>query len=473
MSTSTSLVVIVLLLAANAFFVAAEFALVKAKGFRIEALAEEGSGNAVLTLRIQQHLESYLAACQLGITMASLGLGWVGEPAVAHLLEPLFRGLGLSEAALHTASFATGFLIFSSLHIVVGEQVPKTFAIRQPEPVSLWCAWPLHITYLAALPLNWLLAKATAGLLSLFGVEPAGHGDVLSGEELKGLVATSSDHGEIPHVQAKMLRNLFEFDQRQVGRVMIPRSSLQVLHVGAPPETNLAVIRDSGHSRFPVIDDEDDEAIVGVLLVKDIQRALLSGESEPLADLRGLCREPLVVPESQRVPRLFELMRVRRAHLALIVDEYGTFVGAVSMEDLLEEIVGEIEDETDVDQPDMLIERVDDDRWETDGLVSLGDVQRAVGLVVPDDLDANTLSGLFMERLARMPEAGDAIVEGDFRLRVLGIIDRRVGRTSLERLGGNDDAVALGSADPEVEAIAGARRLGSSGEAAPGASSGT
>ena len=449
MNSSTSLVVIVLLLVANGFFVAAEFALVKARGFRIEALADGGDRRAALTVRIQQNLESYLAACQLDITMASLGLGWVGEPAVAHLLEPLFRGLGLSETALRTASFATGFLIFSSLHIVVGEQVPKTFAIRRPEPVSLWCAWPLHATYLAALPLNWLLSRATSGLLALFRVEPAGHGEVLSGEELKGLVAASGDRGEIPRGQADMLRNLFEFDQRQVGRVMIPRNALHVLDVRAPPATNLSIIRDTGHSRFPVIDEADDEAIVGVLLVKDIQRALLAGEPEPLADLATLAREALVVPESQRVPRLFELMRARRAHLSLVVDEYGTFVGAVSLEDLLAEIVGEIEDETDVDLPDRLIERVGEDRWEADGLVSLADAERACGLVVPDELDANTLSGLFMERLARMPEAGDEIVEGEFRLRVLGTIDRRVGRTAIERAAadGPDNAVVRGFAD--------------------------
>lgn len=454
MNTSTSLLVIVFLLVANGFFVAAEFALVKARGFRIEALANDGSKAAELTLRIQANLESYLAACQLGITMASLGLGWVGEPAVAHLLEPLFLRFGLSEAVMHTTSFVTGFLIFSSLHIVVGEQVPKTFAIRQPEPVSVWCAYPLHWTYLAVLPLNWLLSRATSALLSLFGVEPAGHGDVLSGDELKGLVAVSSESGELETGHADMLRNLFEFDQRHVGRVMIPRNSLHCLDAAASPEKNLAVIRETEHSRFPVIDMADDEAIVGILLVKDIHRAMMAGEVEPWTDLKRFCREPLVVPESQRVARLFELMRTRREHMSLIVDEYGTFVGAVSLEDLLEEIVGEIEDETDVDEPSMLIEKLGDDRWEMDGLVSLGDVEKVVGLVVPVDLDANTLSGLFMERLARMPVIDDEIEEGDFRLRVLGIVDRRVGRTAIDRIAPmtDVDVNAMPTAEEPLEA---------------------
>ena len=433
MNTSTSILIIIVLLAANGFFVAAEFALVKARGFRIEALATGGSASAVLTLKIQASLESYLAACQLGITMASLGLGWVGEPAVAHLLEPLLVKMGASDSVVHTASFLIGFLIFSSLHIVVGEQVPKTLAIRQPEPVSLWVAYPLHAVYLAVLPLNWLLNAATNALLGLFGVENATHADVLSSEELKGLVATSHTHGHIEADQAGMLKNLFEFDQRQVGRVMIPKVSLHCLDVAATADQNLEVIRDTEHSRFPVMDSENDEAIVGIVLIKDIHRALLTGEVEPWRDLHRFCRTPLTVPESQRVPQLFELMRLKRAHMALVVDEYGTFVGAITMEDLLEEIVGEIEDETDQDDEMQAIETLDERHWESDGLVSLSDAQKLLGLTVPVDLDANTLSGLFMERLSRMPDVGDQIVEGDFTLRVLGVTDYRVGRVSIER----------------------------------------
>lgn len=169
MDTTSSFFAIVLLLAANGFFVAAEFALVKARSFRIESAAAAGSSAAQLTLRIQGNLEAYLAACQLGITMASLGLGWVGEPAVAALLEPLFHSMGMPEQVLHTAAFVTGFLIFSSLHIVIGEQVPKTFAIRQAEPVSIWVAYPLHFSYILVWPLNYLLNKASGSILSLFG----------------------------------------------------------------------------------------------------------------------------------------------------------------------------------------------------------------------------------------------------------------------------------------------------------------
>ena len=266
------------------------------------------------------------------------------------------------------------------------------------------------------------------------GVAPAGHDDVLSGAELKGLVATSRDHGEIESDHAVMLHNLFEFDERQVGRVMIPRNSLTCLELVDDNNTNFTAIKKSEFSRFPVIDSDNNEAIVGILLVKDIHRALLNGVAEPWKNIKTYCREALVVPESQKVPQLFELMRTKKVHMALIVDEYGTLVGAVTMEDLLEEIVGEIEDETDTIAALSKIQKTSENSWKVDGLVSLGDMQKVVGLSVPSDLDANSISGLFMERLARMPEVDDSIVEDNCELTVLSVVDRRVGLVEIVRV---------------------------------------
>ncbi len=435
---------VVLLLAANAFFVAAEFALVKARAFRIDQMANDGSGAARLTRKIMNNLEAYLAACQLGITMASLGLGWVGEPAVAALLEPVFHALGLPENLLHTVSFITGFLVFSSLHIVIGEQVPKTFAIRKPEQVAVLSSYLLWAAYLAVWPLNWALNKASSGLLSLFGVAEASHHEVYSTDELKGMVATSGAHGEIQQDRAAMLKNIFEFDERLVGRVMIPRGSAAMLDVAGTPDENLAVIRDEPHSRFPLIDSDEDDKILGLVLVKDIHKALLNGQKTPWHDLREFVREPMIVPETQRISDLFELMRSRRAHMAFVVDEYGVFVGVVTLEDLLEEIVGEIQDETDDESPDLGIYKKEDGTWEADGLASLGDVEREIGLKIPADLDANTLSGLFLQRLARMPQVGDEIVEQDHRLKVLNLADRHVARVQITHI--TDDEAAAGDA---------------------------
>lgn len=441
MDTLSSIIVVTLLLAANGFYVAAEFALVKARGSRIVTLAAEGSASAKLTVRIQSNLEAYLAACQLGITMASLGLGWVGEPAVAAILEPLFTEMGMSTAMVHNASFIIGFLLFSALHIVIGEQVPKTFAIRKAEPVSLWVAYPLHFSYLLAYPLNRLLSWATSAILSRFNVAEASHAEVFSSAEIRGLVTTSKEHGEIHERQANMLHNLFEFDQRQVGRIMIPVNSVQSLDLAAAPEDNLKIIRDTEHSRFPLIDSANDGALIGIILTKDIHRAILQGESAPWTDLNRFRRDSMVVPESQRIAKLFDLMRIRRAHMACVVDEYGAFIGVITLEDLVEEIVGDIQDETDSDEPSTAVTVIDDTHWEADGLISLSDLERSVGLKIDDQLDANTLSGLFMQRLARMPETGDEITENNYQLRVLNNDDHRVGKVyiSYQKVASDED----------------------------------
>lgn len=431
---TVNLIAVVVLLIANGFFVAAEFSLVKARGSRIEALANEGSSSARLTLRMQHNLEAYLAACQLGITMASLGLGWVGEPAVAALLEPLFHYFGVPDAILHTSAFIVGFLIFSSLHIVVGEQVPKTLAIRKAEPVSLWVAYPLQIAYLVVYPLNWLLNASTSKILSLFKVAEATHADVYTNAELIGLVATSEEHGELGADKADMLRNMLEFDQRLVGRVMIPHTSLELLDISGDAEENLATIRDSGHSRLPLIDSANDDGIVGIVLAKDLFAAMLKDENEPWTNLAKYSREPFIVPESQKVSQLFDAMRLKRAHMALVVDEYGDLIGIITLEDLLEEIVGDIEDETDIVNASHIIKELDNNQWEADGLVSLTDAARSIGLTVPDGLDANTLSGLCMASLGEMPAVGDEFIEFGYRFTIQSVENYRVGKILIERL---------------------------------------
>ncbi len=438
-STSVSLVAVVLLLAANAFFVAAEFALVKARGFRVDALAASGSGSARITQKIMQDLEAYLAACQLGITMASLGLGWVGEPAVAALLQPVFESAGLPPAMLHTASFLIGFLIFSSLHIVIGEQVPKTFAIRKPEPVALLCAYPLRAFYLFAYPLNWLLNRASGAILARFGVAEATHMDVLSDAEIKGAIDVSREHGDLSHSKADMLKNMFDFDQRTVQEIMISRSQVDTLDLSNDAATNAAIMRDSGHSRFPLVDGESGEP-VGIVLAKDLYAAVLAGETEPWKDLKRFSRAPQIVPESQRIALVFETMRRERAHMVLVVDEYGVFSGVASLEDLLEEIVGEIADELDIEEPGESISK-HAGYWEAPGLAALSDIERSIGLVAPEDANCNTLTGLAMYSLGRMPVQDDSFEVDGFRIVVMSVGERRVERARIEKITPADSAV--------------------------------
>ena len=426
-----SIIAIVLLLVINAFFVAAEFALVKAKSFRINVLADQGSRSAKLTQKIQLNLESYLAACQLGITMASLGLGWVGEPVVASLLEPIFHSLGIPQEILHPLSFALGFLIFSSLHIVVGEQVPKTFAIRKAEPVSMWCAYPLHWFYLMAFPLNWLLNKASGSILSWFNVEEATHADVLSDAEIRGIIDTSEKHGDMNSGKADMLHNMFVFDTHRVQQIMVPRSEMDVIDLQAPWEDTLKFVLDTQHSRYPVFDGNS-EAPVGILLVKDLYNAMLGQDTpqEPLEAVRSSLRECLLVPETQPVSDLFESMRKNRTHMALAIDEYGGFAGAVTMEDILEEIVGEISDELDIDEADSPVVWAKD-HWEADGLLSITDLERVVHVDFDNSIESNTISGLFMKQLSRMPNAGDEITENGLRFLALDIENNRVGQVHI------------------------------------------
>lgn len=429
-----SLAAICLLLLANAFFVAAEFALVKAKGPRLETEADAGNKAAGLTVRMRGRLEAYLAACQLGITMASLGLGWIGEPAVAALLEPVLSFWALSEQTIHQISFVVGFLVFSSLHIVLGEQVPKSLAIRQAESVSVMSAYLLQAFYVVAYPLTWLLDWASRSVLSAFGVAEGTHAEILTLTELKGVVIDSEEHGEIPADRAEMLRNLIEFDDRPVGWVMIPRSNVKMLDLAADPDQTLTAIRDSRHSRFPLIDSSSAEDFLGVVLAKDLYLALLQGQAEPWKNLDAFCRHPLVIPERQTVSRAFEILRSEREHLAIVADEYGQLVGIITLEDLIEEVVGEIMDEKDIPEQDFIVESFGDGRWLVDGSMPLSDAQRALGFTTSFGIAANTLSGLVTERLSRIPVVGDRIIEDGFRLTIREVEEMLATRVLVERI---------------------------------------
>ena len=443
------LTAIVGLLAANAFFVAAEFALVSARNFRIEPKAKMGSRSARLTLKIKADIDAYLSACQLGITMASLGLGWLGEPAVAALLAPVLMPLGLPEATLHTIAFLVGFVVFSSLHIVVGEQVPKTYAIRKAEPVSMLLAYPLHWFYCSIFPLSWLLNWASIAILRLLNVREASHADVLTSDELRGLIRTSAKHGKVAAERAEMLHNLFRFDERAVERVMIPRLDAQVLRLDAPAGRNLEIIRQNPHSRFPVVQGEMGD-LVGIVLVRDLINAVIDGAPSPWEDLKAYCREPFVVPETIKVAGLFDMMREKRSHMACVIDEYGGFAGVVTLEDVLEEIVGEIADETDGIEPDFPI-TWNQDHWEAHGLAPLTDVERETGFQSETALTANTVSGLMMSALERMPTVGDVVLLGDFEFTILAMKDRHVERIRIEAITSRDET---DNAVSSVQAIA-------------------
>ena len=308
----------IFLLAANAFYVAAEFALVKARGYRINTLAKRNRFGAKLTQRMLGNIEAYLACCQLGITMASLGLGWVGEPTVAALLHPVLAPFGMPESALHLVSFLTGFLLFSSLHIVIGEQVPKTLAIRRPEPVSLWVAYPLHASFMLFYPLNWLLNAASRAVLRLFRVGDVAHKEILSGPELENLVETSAEHGGIQEGQAEYIQNVFRFGELEVSDVMVHRTKMITLCADDTPEDIVNTVIASPVTRLPMWRDKP-ENIIGILHAKDLLRALhaVDGDASKI-DISAPCQRALVragnpacVRAAQGIPPPQDAVRAR------------------------------------------------------------------------------------------------------------------------------------------------------------------
>jgi CBS domain containing-hemolysin-like protein len=413
-----SLAAVVFLLTANAFFVAAEFALVKVRPLRLERLAEEGHRRAKLTQHILEHLEPYLAACQLGITMASLGLGWVGEPFVASLLDPLFRAAGLPEAVLHTVSFVLGFLIFSSLHIVIGEQVPKTLAIRRPEPMSLWVALPLQAFYIVCWPLNWTLNAASGALLRLAGVAEAGHHEAYSPDELRSLIGTSREQGAVQKHEHDMLGAILDLERVEVVEVMVHRRNIVSIDADAPVAEVVRQVLDGPHTRYPMWRGDPD-TIVGVLHGKDLLGAVhRTGPGGQLTsdDVRRLATPPWFVPDTTSLFHQLLAFRQRRAHLAFVVDEYGALMGLVTLEDILEEIVGDINDEKDVEMSG--VRQEPDGSVLAEGRVTIRDLNRQFDWELPDE-EATTIAGLLMHEARRIPDVGETFAFHGFSFEVV------------------------------------------------------
>ncbi|MET0545354.1 MAG: hemolysin family protein [Caulobacterales bacterium] len=404
------------LLIANAFYVAAEFALVKSRGFRVDAMAEEKRFGAKLAQRMLKNLEAYLACCQLGITMASLGLGWVGEPTVSALIEPLLTSLGMPQDTIHLIAFIVGFIVFSSLHIVVGEQVPKTFAIRTPEPVSLWIAYPLHASYIVLWPLNWLLNNASRAILRALGVRDASHLEILTNIELEGLVEVSAEHGEIEKTQAKQIRSLFQLGDLTVTDVMIHRKNVRTINCALPPREIVAQVLGTPYTRLPIWSEEP-ENIIGILHVKEVLAAISrSGGDIDALNVQEIARAPWFVPETTHLQEQLSAFLRRREHFALVIDEYGALMGLVTLEDILEEIVGDIKDEHDIafqgvrQQPDGSVN--------VDGWVPIRDLNRAMDWNLPDE-EAVTVAGLVIHEAQSIPDPGQRFNFHGYQFEVL------------------------------------------------------
>jgi len=421
--------------ALNALFVAAEFALVKARASRIETLAAEGSRRAAALQHVLAHLDRYLSACQLGITLASLALGALGEPAVSVLLIAAARGVGieLSPAApgLPWVSIALAFALITSLHMTLGEQTPKMWALRYAESTALRTAWFLRAFSSVFGPFISALNGLSNAMLRLAGV-PAGaiHEPGHSAEEIRSILWLSARTGEITERELEITENVFRLIEKEVRHILVPRADVDFLSLERELDDNLRILRESGHSRFPLCEFGLD-TIVGFVHAKDVLDTVLRGE---ILDLRRLAREQLFVPDTMSLANFLRELQQKQHHYASVVDEHGTVTGLAFREDALEEIVGPLGDEFDEKQRDIL--KLDENTYEVNGRVSLPEICDRLDFELADEEyeDQDTIGGHVTARLGRLPARGDSATVGPWRATVLEVARRRVKRLRLDRL---------------------------------------
>jgi CBS domain containing-hemolysin-like protein len=407
-----------LLVALNGFFVAAEFALVKVRPTQIEPYVQEGLRRARKARHMVRHLDSYLSATQLGITLASLALGWIGEPAFAWIIEPVVHAFaGDNPQLLHSISLTVSFLLITILHIVLGELAPKSIAIRKAEGTVLAISLPLFVFFKITYPAIWLLNHTANSLLKLVGIAPVSEGELAHDEEELRLLLASSHSSAVSKQTRELLDNIFELTHRVARQIMVPRQDVLYLSTTRTMAENLRTARRSGHTRFPLCDGDLDH-VVGLIHIKDLFR-----KERPISTLREVAREIAFVPETLELDRLLKRMRTERFHLAAVIDEYGGISGVVTLEDVIEEIVGQIQDEFDVEKPEIRSE--DDGSYVVSGGMLIEDLEDELDIEL-SDRDEDTIGGVVLSELGRTPAVGDRIELGPVALEVLDVEHNRI-----------------------------------------------
>jgi putative hemolysin len=415
------IVAVLLLVLGNALFVAAEYAVVTARRSRLEERAARGSKGAGIALELMDEPVRYISAVQVGITVFGILLGALGEPLVSEFFDFLPRGV----------SFVIAFLILTYLSVVLGELVPKAITLQKWETTSVILARPLQLLGIVTYPLVWVLDRSASAVTRLFGVDPAPAGLVRhSEEEIRHIVAEAEDTGLIEAGEEEMLYKVFDFADKEAHEVMVPRPQVVALSVDLPPQECLESLIDSPYTRYPVYRESLDD-IVGILHVRDLFSALYAQGIENV-DVSALTRPVSYVPETKDLAALLAEFRRTNQHMAIVVDEYGAFEGIVTLEDLLEEIVGEIEDEYDL--PDESVERVDDGRIRIHGTFPIDDFNEQFKQALPQDEHYQTIGGLVFGRLGRAPVQGDEIEENGLRFKVIETDGPRVERLEVEFL---------------------------------------
>jgi CBS domain containing-hemolysin-like protein len=425
-----NLLLVVFLIVLTAIFVATEFAIIRVRSIRINQLAEQGNKNAVAAKKVLANLDGALSACQLGITVASIGLGWLGEPTVRYFLQPLFLILYLPESLSYTISIIIAFVLITFFNVVVGELAPKTVAIQKAETVTLILARPLIIFYKIMYPFIWVLNGSANTLTRLFGLKPASESEKAhSEEELRIILSESYKNGEINQSEYSYVNRVFEFDNRVAKEIMIPRMEMICLNIHNRLEENLEIIFEEKYTRYPVI-DEDKDHVLGMVNAKEIFYSLMKGKQISLEDyIREI---PILLENIPIRELLIKIQHERRSHMAILIDEYGGTSGLVTVEDILEEIVGEIHDEFDKGESPMIIE-LDPNSKLLDGKVLISEVNNLLKLDL-DNSEVNTMAGWILSNDSDIRE-GQILKYDKYEFKVIEMDGHQIKKIHLKEIG--------------------------------------
>jgi CBS domain containing-hemolysin-like protein len=412
-----NLILVALLIALTGFFVASEFAIVKVRSTRIDQLVSEGNKRAVAAKKVVSNLDEYLSACQLGITVTALGLGWLGEPTVERLLHPIFETLNLAPSIAGFLSFIIAFVFITFLHVVVGELAPKTLAIQKAEWVTLLFARPLILFYKIMYPFIWSLNHSARAVAGIFGLKPASEHEIAhSEEELRIILSESYESGEINQSEYKYVNNIFEFDDRIAKEIMVPRTEIVSVSKEATIESFLSIVGVEKYTRYPVVSDSDKDQVIGLINIKEILSDLVSGKEIKALPVEHYVKPIIQVIESIPIHDLLLKMQKDRIHMAILMDEYGGTAGLVTVEDILEEIVGDIRDEFDADEVPH-IQKLSDHHYIFDSKVLIDEVNDLLGTHIEEE-DMDTIGGWVLTQKFDV-QKGDSIHFEQYEFKIL------------------------------------------------------
>lgn len=412
------LLLIFFLIFLNAFFVAAEFAIVKVRSSQVDIKMQQGSSRARLVRHIIDRMDGYLSACQLGITVSSLVLGFVGEPYMTHIFESLFEKLDItvSTKVVRSISLVSGIVLITIIHMVVGEQVPKTMGIRYSLETSLLIAWPLRIFNAVFSPFVWIINKLTRLVLRIFGIHmTAEHEEIHSEEELRLILTESEEGGAIKQSEHELIQNVFEFDDRVVKSILVPRTKISAIDIDTEPKDILDRVIEEGYSRMPVYRDSLDN-IIGVIFTKDLLK-LIKLSRLTKTDLEGIIRPAHFIPQSKRINDLLREFQTLHIQMAIVTSEFGGITGLVTMEDVIEELVGEIQDEYDEEKP--AVEKKSDTEFIVNAMSSISDVNDVLPIALPESPHYESVSGLLNWMFGRIPAVNEKKEFGGYEFIVL------------------------------------------------------